>query len=167
MRRYVALCFLGAGICAPAFAEQQFALEFGQGNHWSKGADAGFARYSRELTFPDYPRQEGFYEFSFGSWDHKHPNNAAGLAIGTRERWDQIYLEASTGVAVAEHKTRLSNTHQQFILRAGVGYQFNKKVDVGFFYTHYSNAKPIFDWDGKNVGYDFMTLQLRYTTGKK
>jgi len=161
MRLYVALCFLGAVICVPSFAEQKIAIESGSGDHWSKGAHAGFVRYSNALTFPNYPQQEGFYELSLGAWNHKYPDSAVGLAVGTRERWGNLHLDGSAGVAAVEHKTHLSNTYQQFLLRVGAGYKV-EQFDFGVYYTHYSNAKKIFDLEGKNVGYDFITFQVGY-----
>jgi hypothetical protein len=161
MKPYPALLFAGMLFCAPAIAERKIAIELGHGSNWSKDADAGFIRFSDALRFPNYPRQEGFYELHVGSWKKKVPNSALGMAIGTRERWGAFRLEGSAGVAVVENKTRFSGTRQQFVLRIGAGYTIGK-FDFGVYKTHYSNAKGIFGWDGKNVGYDFITFQAGY-----
>ncbi len=162
MKLCVTLSLVGALLCAPAWAEEKIAIEGGSGIHWSKSVrDAWFVRYSNELKFPSYPEQEGFYEISLGDWNGKYPNTAVGLAVGARVRWQGFHLDGSVGVAYAENKTFLSNTHQEFILRYGLGYTVGK-FDFGVYETHYSNARVIFGWDGKNVGYDFLTFQIGY-----
>ncbi|GEM_PF-5519444 len=161
MKFHLTLPFLGVLVCAPAFAEQKISVEVGPGSNWSKAADAGFVRYSDEIHFPNFPEQEGFYELSAGSWKNKVENNAIGLAIGTRERWNNFHLDGSAGVAVLENKTSFSQTHQQFILRVGGGYTVGQ-FDFGVYRSHYSNARVLFNWEGKNVGYDFITFQIGY-----
>lgn len=155
------LLVIGALLCAPALAEQKISIDSGPGTHWSKGAHGMFLRYSDALKFPSYPEQEGFYEFSAGDWDGNYPNKALGLAIGARERWDDFHFDASGGLVLTQHRTHLSNTTQEFILRIGAGYRI-ERVDLGVYVTHYSNAKKVFGWDGKNVGYDFLTFQVGY-----
>jgi len=152
---------LGALFCNPVFAVDRFAIEAGQGNHWMKGGDAAFVRYLSDITIPNFPKQPAFYEISLGHWSNKHDNTALGLSLGIQERWGDFHLVGSAGVGMLEHKTHLSNTHQQFILRVGVGYTVGK-FDFSVFQTHYSNCKTVFEWDGKNVGYDFITFQVSH-----
>lgn len=136
-------------------------MEVGEGVHWSKGADAGFLRYARDMKFPNFPEQPAFYEFSIGAWDKKNDNNAIGLAIGIRHYWDNFHLEASGGPAWAEHKTHVSATHEQFVLHIGGVFTVDR-FEFGIFQSHYSNAKPLLGWDGRNTGYDFLTFQVGY-----
>lgn len=148
--------------CAPPIAvAQKIAVDIGHGLHNNhRDSDAVFLRYmdtSRTSVLPG----ENFYEWSLATWDGPHRNNAVSLALGTRGRWESFHLDGSIGVAYLDHKTRLSGTHQQFIVRLGGGVTIGK-ADVGIFATHYSNAKPLFGWDGPNAGYDFVTLQWSY-----
>lgn len=157
------LLVAGMLLGAPAFAADRVSIEIGQGRHFVSGADAVFLRYSGDHRFPNFPKQAAFYEWSIGNWDHKDDNSALALAIGNR--WylvDKLHVDFSGGVAALAHKTRITNTHQQFILRAGVGYTLGE-IDVGVYQTHYSNANSIFGWGGNNAGYDFLTLQVSYT----
>ena len=155
------LLLLGTLTCAPAFAAEQIAIEMGTGTHWSKGADALFVRYRGDHTIPRFPRQPAFYEWSLGTWQNQHDNSALSLAIGTQWYFDRFHIDASGGLAYLARKTRLTGTHQQFLLRVGIGYKVGD-FDFGIYQAHYSNAKNVFGWDGYNVGYDFRTFQISY-----
>lgn len=148
-------------LSAPTFAAEYISVEAGSGNHWSKGADAVFVRYRGDHTIPSFPKLPAFYEWSLGTWEGKHDNSALGLALGTQWFLGDFHVDFSGGVAVLSRKTRLTGTHQQFILRVGAGYRIDK-FDFGVYQVHYSNAKNIFGWDGYNVGYDFLTFQASY-----
>jgi hypothetical protein len=156
------LPLLLALLCPPTFAADWIALETGPGNHWSKGNHGVFARYRGEHTVPNFPTLPAFYEWSVGSWNEEHGNTALGLALGSQWLMERLHIDVSAGLALLAHETRLTGTHQQFILRIGVGYNLSRQFDVGVYQTHYSNFKGVFGWDGYNVGYDFLTLQLSY-----
>jgi hypothetical protein len=161
MKRSIASIFCFT-VCAfaPLYAEDRVSIEGGSGLHNVRGADAVFARYAGE-TRESILFGQNFYEFSAGSWNGRYGDKAVGAALGTRARNEQFHFDASLGVAYLEDKTRLSGTHQQFIVRLGGGVEIGK-IDLSIFVTHYSNAKPIFGWDGPNAGYDFFTVQLAY-----
>jgi hypothetical protein len=158
-RSALALC-LWLFACACAHAAERISIEVGRGIHNLRGAEAAFVRYAGD-TPDSILFGQNFYEFSFGAWDGRDRSSAVGAALGTRVRENRIHLDASIGLAYLENKTRLSGTHQQFIVRLGGGIAFGR-LDVSLFVTHYSNAKPVFDWDGPNAGYDFVTLQFGY-----
>ena len=153
------LCF-SALLGAPVFAAEKIAVESGKGIHRSQGNDAAFVRYLDDLQIPNLS-QQGFYEISLGTWSSEYRNSALGLALGLRGRWNNFHLDGGIGVAYIERKTHLSDTHQQFVSRLGAGYIVGN-FDFALVVTHYSNAKPIFGWVGKNVGYDFLTFQVGY-----
>jgi hypothetical protein len=161
LMRLRALPLLAALLCPPAFAADWIALEAGPGNHWSKGNDAVFVRYRGAHTVPNYPTLPAFFEWSLGTWTNQHSNSALGLALGSQWFVERFHFDFSGGLAVLAHKTRLTGTHQQFILRYGAGYAFDA-FDIGVYQTHYSNFRNVFEWDGYNVGYDFVTLQLSF-----
>jgi hypothetical protein len=159
MRRSVtALCL--AALAGPLGASEKIAVEAGRGIHNNRGSDALFLRYADDFR-ESWLLGQNFYEWSLGTWDDEARNNGIGFALGTRGRWERFHLDGSVGVAYLEDKTVLSGTHQQFSVRLGAGFVY-ERIDVSVYLTHYSNAKPVFDWDGPNAGYDFITLQVGY-----
>jgi hypothetical protein len=139
---------------------EKIAIDVGRGIHHTHDSDALFVRYideAREHVLVG----RNFFEWSLAGWDGPHRNKALGLALGTRGQWGAFHLDGSIGAAYLAHKTALSGTNQQFIVRVGAGVTVGK-MEIGLFATHYSNAKPVFGWDGPNAGYDFLTLQLAY-----
>jgi hypothetical protein len=148
-------------VCFSATTAERIAVELGQGIHNNRhDSGALFARYIGD-TSTQMLVGHNFYEWSLGAWDGRYRNNAVGLALGTRGQWNPYHLDASIGAAYLEHKTGLSGTHQQFIVRVGGGIALDN-LEINIFATHYSNGKVLFGWDGPNAGYDFITLQLSY-----
>ncbi|HKQ31160.1 MAG TPA: acyloxyacyl hydrolase [Burkholderiales bacterium] len=160
MKRSVVALYIAALVFPSLGAAQRIAVDIGPGIHNTDGADALFLRYADDMRQLILPGQS-FYEWSFGVWDGNARNNGVGFALGTRGSSDKFHVEGSVGVAYVEDKTQLSGTHQQFSARLGVGVEY-RRLEVGLFVTHYSNAKGLFGWDGPNAGYDFVTLQIGY-----
>jgi hypothetical protein len=148
-------------LCPRAFAADHIALELGVGSHWSEDAQALFLRYRGEHTIPNAPAVPAFYEWSLGGWTRAQPNHALGLALGAQWAGTALHIDASVGLALLQRKTRNTGTHQQFLARYGIGYRLGR-VDIGLYQTHYSNFKQVFGWDGRNLGFDFLTLQVSY-----
>jgi len=157
-------CVTALGIAAlllPILAgADRIAVDIGRGINNMDGTDALFLRYAGDFDTSVFPGQN-FYEGSLGMWDGNARNKGAGVALGTRWHFEQFHIEGSVGVAYLEDKTKLSGTHQQFSARLGIGTAY-KQAEIGVYLTHYSNAKPLFGWDGPNAGYDFVTLQLAF-----
>jgi hypothetical protein len=155
--RFVAL--LAALVCGQTPAADYIAVDAGRGLHHSMGADVVSVRYQRDyhISIFDVP---GYYEFFAARWN-KYDNTAIGTGIGIEPRWENFHVNAAIGVAYLENKTELSGTNGEFMVRIGAGYTLDK-FDYAVFVTHLSNAKPVFQWDGVNAGYDFVTFQIRY-----
>ena len=141
--------------------EQKIAIDVGRGTNYSTGADSLFVRYNDALSFPNFPQVEGFYDVSAGTWRRRVNDSSVALAIGVRERWDNFHLDGSVGLAVMAGKTANSDTYQQFALRVGAGYRV-RPFDFGLYRMHFSNNKPFFDWEGRNIGYDFVVFEVGY-----
>lgn len=160
MRRSITVLCLSALISSPLAASEKITIEIGRGIHNNRGSDALFLRYADDLR-ESRLFGRNFYAWSLGRWDGNARNNALGFELGTLGRWGKYHLDGSAGIAYLGDKTSLSGTHQQFSVRIGAGITHGQ-MNIGAYLTHYSNAKPLFGWDGPNAGYDFISFQIGY-----
>ncbi len=161
-RVFIALATAGLAIAAltgaPAVKAETLAIEGGWGDFKSRGTEVVFLRYWKDA--PPLFGYDGFYEFSFASWNGPNRNDAIGVARGLRHTWrEKRYFSASGGLGYVARTTDYLGTHPQFLWRLAFGNKFGV-YDLSIAQVHYSNGKKIFGWNGPNRGQDFLTLQL-------
>ncbi len=138
-------------------------IDIGRGNHNTRnitGSTAVFFRYVHDLKpWHDMPL---YGEFLAGRWDGSHENQSFSLGLGTRyplsERWS---LGGSAGVGYVHERNSHLGTHPQFVFRFGVNYRVGK-TEFSLTQRHYSNGKGLFQWEGPNVGENFLMLGLAW-----
>ncbi len=144
----------------PVLRADMVGIDVGRGNHNSKKSSAAFFRYVREL--PAWQNMPLYGEFLAGRWDGAHDNQAFSLGLGTRyplsERWS---LGGSAGVGYVENRNSNLGTHPQFVFRFGINYRIGR-AELSLTQRHYSNGKGLFQWDGPNVGENFLMLGLAW-----
>ncbi len=135
-------------------------IDVGRGNHNSKNSSAAFIRYVREL--PAWQNMPLYGEFLAGRWDGAHENQSFSLGLGTRyplsERWS---LGGSAGVGYVHERNSHLGTHPQFVFRFGVNYRIGK-TELSLTQRHYSNGKGLFQWEGPNVGENFIMFGIAW-----
>jgi hypothetical protein len=162
MRLLPGLLLALACAVAPARADL-VAFETGRGNHNSRGSDAWFLRYQRDML----PLWEstGFIEFAGGAWDGDTiKNRVLGAGGGLRHMITKSsYASLSAGLAWVTDRTDNLGTHPQFQWRFALGWRVGR-ADLALAQIHYSNGRSVFHWkrDRPNVGDNFLTLQIGY-----
>lgn len=138
-------------------------IDVGLGNHNTKqetGSTAVFFRYARDLApWHDMPL---YAEFLAGRWDGIYENQSFSLGLGARyplsPRWS---LGGSAGVGYVHKRNSHLGTHPQFVFRFGVNYRIGN-AELSLTQRHYSNGKGLFQWEGPNVGENFLMLGLAW-----
>ena len=139
------------------------AVEAGPGiSHSSDGNMLGI-RY--EADWVPVEQMMSFVDLSASTWSGDAENTSVGAALGLRYGLPRDnYLSASMGLAYVANETENLGTNGQFLFRFALGHRY-ERYDFSIGYTHYSNGKGLFGWDGPNRGDDFITLQLGYHFG--
>ena len=154
--------FLGAGLllCPSIAAADMLAVAAGRGNIESQGSNAAFLSYQKDA--PKLFNRESLYDFTLGYWNGSTRNSALSLARVVRWKLSSEYYFAGTlGIGVVDHTTDHLGTTGQFVVRLAFGRSFDK-YDLCIGETHYSNGKTALglNWEGPNVGEDFLTVML-------
>lgn len=133
-------------------------IDVGRGNHNSRDSTAVFFRYVRDLRL--WERMPLYGEFLAGRWDGAYENQSFSLGLGLRyplpDNWS---LGASGGIGYVHERNNHLGTHPQFVFRFGINYRFGKN-ELSLAQRHYSNGKGLFQWDGPNVGENFIMFGL-------
>lgn len=150
--------------CAVVRAEM-VATEIGAGIRQSNDSNLLRVRYAEDWAPVD--RLMSFVDLSASTWGGDNANNAIAGGLGLRyDLPRENYISASMGLAYVSDETENLGTHGQLQFRFALGHRF-ERYDFSIGYTHYSNGKGVFNWDGPNRGEDFITLQLGYHFGTK
>ncbi|WP_172425859.1 acyloxyacyl hydrolase [Sulfuricaulis limicola] len=136
------------------------AVAVGYGNISSSGSNAVFVSYQKDA--PALFNRKSLYELSIAYWSG--PNYNTALSFGRTLRWKlspENYCAATLGIGMVDRTTDHLGTTGQFMVRLAFGRKFGE-YDLSIGETHYSNGKTALglDWDGPNVGEDFLTLML-------
>ena len=118
--------------------------------------------FSYQKDAPVLFKQQGSYEFTIANWTG--PNDNTALTAGRALRWNlssENYFSGTFGIGVVNRTTDHLGTIGEFVIRLAFGHKFGK-YDLSIGHTHYSNGKTALglDWEGPNVGEDFLTLRL-------
>jgi len=139
------------------------AAELGPGIRNSGDSSLFGVRYEADWTPVD--RMMSFVDLSARTWTGDAENDSIGAALGLRyELPHENYISASLGLAYVTDETENLGTHGQILFRFALGHRI-ERYDFSIGYTHYSNAKGVFNWDGPNRGDDFITFQFGYHFG--
>ena len=154
--------FLGTGLllCPSIAAADMLAVAAGRGNIVSQGSNAAFLSYQKDA--PKLFNRESLYDFTLGYWNGSTRNSALSLARVVRWKLSsEFYFAGTLGIGVVDHTTDHLGTTGQFVVRLAFGRSF-EKYDLSIGETHYSNGKTALglNWEGTNVGEDFLTVML-------
>lgn len=147
----------------PAVRADLIGIDVGRGNHNTRhitGSTAVFFRYARDLTpWHDIPL---YAEFLAGRWNGIYENQSFSLGLGARYPFSPHWsLGGSAGVGYVHERTSHLGTHPQFVFRFGVNYRIGR-TELSLTQRHYSNGKGLFQWEGPNVGENFIVLGLAW-----
>jgi len=138
-------------------------VEFGAGIRHSDNSEMLRVRYQTDWEPVD--RLMSFIDLSATTWNGDDSNDAVSAGLGLRYDLPQDnYLSAAMGLAYVTNETDNLGTHGQLQFRFALGHRVDR-WDFSVAYSHYSNAKGIFGWNGPNLGEDFITLQFGYHFG--
>ena len=141
----------------PASADS-LSYEAGAGFYFSERSKANFLRYHREAE-PLFG-YDSFYEVSYASWNGPDHAEAVGLARGIRlEKNAGEYPSISLGLSRISRTT--SNLGQPFEFYGRLAYEKKwGKALLAIGWTHYSDAKFLFQWSGPNNAENFATVSM-------
>ncbi len=143
----------------PAPADM-LSFEAGRGFHRSSHSEIFTLRYHWDA--PDLLGFPGHYEALLSGWNGRRRAAAAGLARSVHWSWSgPWYVSGSAGLAYLDRTTDNLGTRFQLAFRLGLGRTFGP-WDLSAGYTHFSNGKIVFNWDGPNNGENFVTFRVSY-----
>ncbi len=163
MRIRIALVFIvllaNMLLSAPAFADNLF-VDYGLGFMHSSGSQFLELRYQHDTS--KLFGKPSFYEWLVDYWTNDFSSTGFGVVRGVRwTRGTEHYLSTSFGIMGISHTTKHLGTRYQFHFR--LAYNFKAAgSNLAFAFTHISNGKLLFGWDGPNMGENFISLSVGF-----
>ncbi len=137
-------------------------VDAGLGVFKSEHSGSLFLRYQKETS--QLLRRPSYWEGIAGYWTDSNSAAAFGVARGidwNRGGQRDHYFSTTFGVLAVSRTTQHLGTHFQFYFREA----YHLKVagtDLSLGFTHISNGKLVFRWNGPNSGENFITFAMGF-----